>query len=73
MGKNFDQEHCNCDICKSIFSVERNLDSHHGGCHEVNKLNLVSSVVCEEIFECDECNVIFVDKTDLRTHVIGFH
>ena len=69
MGKNFDQEHCNCDICKSIFSDERNLDSHHVGYHEENESNLVSFDVCEETFECDNCNVVFVDRTDRRTHM----
>ena len=73
MGKNFDQGHCDCDICKSIFADERNLDSHHGGYHEENELNLVSSDVCEETFECDKCDVAFVVKTDLRTHMNRYH
>ena len=34
---------------------------------------MVSSVVFEETFECDKCDVVFVDKTDLRTHMIGYH
>ena len=73
MGKNFDQEHCDCDICKSIFVDERNLDSHHGGYHEENELNLVSFGVCGETFEWDKCDVAFVVKTDLRTHMNRYH
>ena len=73
LGKIFDQEHCNCDICKSIFADERNLDSHHVGYHEENEPNLVSSDVCEVTFECDKCDVAFVVKTDLRTHMNRYH
>ena len=29
--------------------------------------------MCEENFECDKWEVVFVDKTDLRTHMIGYH
>ena len=73
MGKNFDQEHYDCDKCKSIFADEKNLDSHHCGGHEENEPNLVSSDVCEVTFECDKCDVVFVDKTDLRTHMNQYH
>ena len=48
VGKNFDQEHYDCDKCKSIFTEEKNLDSHHCGCHEESEPNLVSSDVYEE-------------------------
>ena len=44
VGKNFDQEHYDCDKCKSISADEKNLDSHHCGCHEENESNLVSAV-----------------------------
>ena len=73
VGKNFDQEHYDCDKCKSIFADEKNLDSHHCGGHEENEPNLVSSDVCEVTFECDKCDVVFVDKTDLRTHMNQYH
>ena len=69
LWKNFDQEHYDCVKCKFIFTGEKDLDSHHCGCHEENESNLVSFDVCEEIFECDKCDVVFVDKTDLRTHM----
>ena len=68
VGKNFDQEHCDFDICNSIFADVWYLDSHHGGYHEENELNLVSSDVCEEIFGCDTCGVVFIDKADLKVH-----
>ena len=68
-----EQEHYDCDECESIFADEKNLDSHHCGCHEENESILVSAVVCEETFECDKWEVVFVDKTDLRTHMIGYH
>ena len=34
-----------------------------------NEPNLVSSDVCEEIFGCDKCGVVFIDKADLKVHV----
>ena len=72
VGKNFDQEHCDFDICNSIFADVWYLDSHHGGYHEEIEPNLVSSVVRKETFECDKCDV-FVDKTYLRTHMKRYH
>ena len=29
--------------------------------------------MCEVTFECDKCDVVFVDKTDLRTHMNQYH
>ena len=55
------------------FTGEKNLDSHHCGCREESEPNLVSSDICEETFECDKCDVVFVDKTDLRTHMNRYH
>ena len=73
LWKNFDQEHYDCVKCKFIFADEKDLASHHCGCHEENEPNLVSFDVCEETFECDKCDVVFVDKTDLRTHMNRYH
>ena len=73
VGKNFDQEHCDFDICNSIFADVWYLDSHHGGYHEEIEPNLVSSVVCKETFECDKCHVVFVDEIYLRTHMNRYH
>ena len=55
VGKNFDQEHCDFDICNSIFADVWYLDSHHGGYHEEIEPDLVSSVVGKETFECNKC------------------
>ena len=73
MGKNFDQEHYDCDKCKFSFADEKNLDLHHCGCHEESDPNFVSSDVCKKTFECEKCELVLVDKTDLKAHMNRYH
>ena len=58
------------DISAEMWRSQRELIKEDSRTYESN---LVSYDVCEEIFECDKCDDVFVDKTDLRTHMDLYH